>query len=265
MAITVVTDLQSAPALTTISCEEREGAVVAMHRQCLVEGVINTDYQGLFAALDAASVPAFNSIPTGETNLVLNRREARAVGGATSKYLIDLYYVAKSESEYNFVFSGSSSLNQITTELDGLGQQVTVSHTFPAGDKDFPSTLRTQGASMSVLSPQMSLSAVGVMEEDYPHIIAFQWSGAVNATTWADMLPGTLICMGAGFVPHDLGADPKKYKFTFDFQFDPSGWEPLAVYIDERTGKPPENLVNGTGYKTVVYRPQQEYNTLFAL
>jgi len=265
MAITVITDAQTAPALTTISCEEREGAIVGMHRQCIVEGVTDTDYQGLFSALDDAGVPAFNSVPTGETNLILNRREARAVQGATSKFLIDLYYVAKADSEYNFVFSGGTSLNQREVMTDEFGQQLEVSHTFPGTDKDYPNETIPQGTTTSELLPQLNIQAVGVLAEDYPHIISYQWAGSVNATAWADMPAGTLLCTNADFVAHDLGADPKEYKFTFGFQYNVIGWLAELTYIDERTGKPPPDIVDGTGHKFVAFRPQQEFNTLFAL
>ena len=54
-----------------------------------------------------------------------------------------------------------------------------------------------------------------------------------------------------------------RYFFTFEFQRNPDTWDPTAVFIDDRTQRPPANLKDNseeTGFKTIQYLPGVDFN-----
>ena len=78
-----------------LQLEEENGAVLSMKRNVLVTGLSNTnnDPRTLQEALDEAGVPAYNSSPTGFSNLILKRRIAKMI--STDQCRVSLEYVSK--------------------------------------------------------------------------------------------------------------------------------------------------------------------------
>ena len=51
----------------------------------------------------------------------------------------------------------------------------------------------------------------------------------------------------------------EKYRYQIEFQFNKDTWNPTAVFIDDRTQKPPPNLVEGIGYKTIEWHEAVDF------
>lgn len=248
-----------------MALEEVDGVVKSLQRRMRVSGLSDTDFEVLYSALDEAGVPAADSTLPGRLGLVVKRRSVKLLPREQSKCDVDIFYEKLQESVSNFVFSGGSSLKHLVTQNDRNGAQIILSHTFPAGDPDFPNETRSQGGEVNVLYPQTGITATGLLAVDFPHFITAQWIGFRNATTWAGGSAGTWLITGARFTPHDLSAEPKQWIFEFEFSADTTGWQPETVYIDERTGKPPPNIVEGVGTTVVDWYPTRDYSELFPL
>ncbi len=52
---------------------------------------------------------------------------------------------------------------------------------------------------------------------------------------------------------------------TFEFQLNPDGWDPTVIFIDDRTGKPPPDLVPNVGYKTVTKMPACDFESVIGV
>jgi len=256
MAATVHTDT-----LTDISAEETLGCYTRLVRSVRVTGLTATDYTTIFDALDEAGVPSVGDVPTGYENLRLVKRTPSVVENGVVD--VRLEYQAKADAGYDFIFSGSASLNQINSQVDGSGNAITVQHTWPATDPDWPSETKVQGADINVLYPQVEVSATGIVEQDYPHYLADEWVACMNASEWAGGNAHKWLCTNVSWVPLDINSSPKKYQMTFTFQYNGKGWQPFVAFVDPRTGRRPPDAVAGVGYKTVLWYPELEYNDRF--
>jgi hypothetical protein len=250
-----------ADTLRTLEIEERHGAVVRMVRECLVTGLTNTnaDYRTVGAALDAEGMPGPSSFPTGYTNLVLQSRTAKLEPDNQTVARVELVYVERSQDQYHWVWSGSTSLTGTTTQVNMLNQPLSVSHTWPAGDEDWPSETHTQGAEASVMDACAEMSCTGVISVDIPYRIAYEYTGSQNMTAWMGLRAGQWLCSGCSWKVHDASTSPRQWQYTFTFQAAKSWW-PQIVFIDPRTGRPPANLIVGTGIKWVDWYLDVDFN-----
>lgn len=261
---TVTTDLLSGQLLA----EEYEGALRTLQTTVRVSGLTSTDHSILFEALEAAGVPAVGSSPDDHPNLVLVRRTPRLVDGDNRTVDIDLEYVAKADSQRDFVFSGSWSLKSYQTQKTPIGAPLAVSYTYPA-DYQLNSELQgqtvTQGVDLNVNIPVFELSATGIIAVDYPHYEARSWVMHLNSTPWAGGQIGRWLCTNVEFKLHNADLDPHEYMFTFSFQYDPMGWQPEYVFIDPNTGRPPADVIYNIGRKRLLWYPYRDYNRQFTI
>jgi hypothetical protein len=250
-----------------ISYLERDGSPSRLVRRFKVTGLTGeTDWQLAEAARSALNSAGYtyNSAPTGEPGLTLTEVQITSVSGSTDTVEGSVTYVAIGQEDNTFRFHVDAGLQQKQTQNDRWGNALVVSHTFPANDDDYPSETRTQLGEPPVLLPQMRLRATGIIRTYNPLFFAADWVGAVNGTWWAGGAPGTWLCTGAPASPVYLDATPPRWRFSFEFQYQPEGWNPLVYFRDAREGgKPPPNLVQGTGiYYADLYRPK-DFRTVF--
>jgi hypothetical protein len=250
---------------TTLEAAEEKGALVRLVRQTLVTGLTDAAYTNLWEALDDIDGAGFTvgTVLTEEANLILTNRRARVVGNSPSKVEVTLEYLRQGIDSPNGVILGGSSLRQITSEKDFFGVQITTSHTYPDTDEEFGGETLTQGSPINPLYPQMTLRGIVRVQQDFPHLYASEWIGHVNSTQWAGLNAGKMIVSNVQWMPFDFSTTPKTWEFTFEFQGDPRGWQPSVFFVDPRTGKPPVDLVAGTGTKTVSWYPTRDFNTVF--
>ncbi len=252
--------------------DEIFGVVVRMVRRARVIGVTNTDYQLLLVALQTEGVPAVNSKLAGAPNLILTQRKAKLVDDRVVD--IDLVYELgfnEGQSIDNPPFGlllgeCQATINQSTSNKDKDGNTVYTQHTFPDDDPDFGINsdrhTQKQGGEFPFFQPQFTLKYHGLKSVLYPALVAQTIMGTINLAAWAGGEAGTWMCTGCTWKPHNIGSIPNKFLFTFEFQFNADGWNPTIIFNDERTGKPPSDLIEAVGYKTVQKHTSLDFETV---
>jgi len=242
-------------------------------RQAIVTGITDTSWEGLLTALDAAGIPAYrtrldNSAPAW--NLVLTERNPRMVekGMAVVELVYengwDIEAVADDIDDPNFgVLSGEvrSNVQQKNSNTDIYGEQVVVSHTYPANDPNHPGETIFQTGEFPYYDSQRSFMVSGIKRTPTPWLIANLIAGRVNAVPFSGEAARMWLCTACnwkGEGPH-TGTSEHRYFMQFEFQFNPDTWDPTVLFIDDVTGKPPVDLVPGTGYIFVEKLPACDF------
>lgn len=248
--------------IENLEAVEDGGAVISLTRKYIVYGLSASDFSILYLAGGNASIPIVNSYPPGYPGLRCTRRTVQAIDAASCYVTVE--YAAYGRGEpYNFIFSGGSSLTQITTNNTRAGEEIIVQHTWPSSDLDYANVVERQGGQIKVNVPQRTLRATGVIPVDYPLAITTAWEDHLNSSYWASGNAGTWLCTECGFEPHNLATTPTQWMFTFAFQWNILGWQPTATFIDKRSGLPPPDLIYNVGYKVIEYYPYLEFRVLF--
>ena len=265
MAITVSTDT-----VKTIEVIEEWDEIVSLTRSVLVQIPYADHTVHTWAVVEQAllqpTVPQYGSSPTEYPTLVLVKRNAKLVPGTHNQVEIILEYGNRLSAGIDFVIEGTSSLSQVTTQLDIYGDPIALEHTYPADDPDpnYASKTFEQGGIVQVLDTVTTLSAKGVLGIADPPSFIGSWIKTLNGTYWYGGEVGEWLITNIDFKPINVtDANDPFYQFTFQFSYKRGGWNPDAVFTDARTGKPPSGLVEGTGYKTVDSYLYSNYNKLF--
>lgn len=154
-----------------------------------------------------------------------------------------------------WTLSGGASLEEIETQVDRNGNQITVTH----GGK-------TQGGVIRPLMPRRELNARWTGQSVFPGDLVDAYAGKTNLSLWQGGLQGTWLCLDIDFDIADPDQTPPLYEYNAHFRHkddnDGAGHDPQVVYIDPETGQPPPGLVEGEGYKIILWYFQAEFNAL---
>lgn len=258
---------------------ESGGVMQNMRRLFMVEGLGSTTIAVLKEALETPGLPVYGDVHPVYSNLVVIDRDVEVVESSPDKALVYCEYgpIGRDVFQTNegeFRVTGGTGLIQKRIAYDRTGSQITVEHTFPADDVDYPNTTVTQGAEVDVLSPQTTIAMEGIIRTAFPHYISAQFSGYLNCCYWAGGNPFTWMCTDVRwelFQPPDTNSYNTldwfmpQWKFTFEFLFEPETHLVYAIYRDERTNLPPPDLVAGAGYGEVSWYPNRDFNELYAV
>lgn len=250
MAITVHKEL-----IDRITAVESNGIITAFTTSYLVEGIsASSAYDLAQQAMNHADVPQPGDPHPENYNIGVVDRRMNLVEGNNSKVRIEVDYASwgSSHNLNQFVFNGGTNLQEVTASVDRSGTQVTVTH-----DGE------TQGVEFNPLFPQSTVSATGDLRMQYPSLFSQNWTGFINAYPWAGNAANTWLITGVNWVSVDASTFPRTFRFTIEFQHDSTGWQPEVVFIDPDTGRPPDGLVAGTGYKAVDWYPTTDFGRLF--
>lgn len=247
---------------------EEEGVVIALTLVWRTDALTNTygDNRTLDEALAVSGVPQHGDRAPGNTNLVLHRRTPRPVIDKPTSAEVVCEYKTIADWENSFVFSGGTSLNQIQTDKDIYGNRITLSYTYPSDYpvEDLRSQVYTTSINESVYVPRMTMTATGSLYVNYPNQIAQDWAWHMNSTFWAGWPAGYWMCTACDFTARDIGLGRNHlWKFTWTFELNPQGWPVVAKIIDPNTGNVPDDVVEGTGTKSVDWYPSRDFNELF--
>jgi len=253
------------PIVSNLSATEEESIVSSLVCEYMVTGLTSDTTYILQEALLTSGVPQPASYAPGDYNMILCNRYPSLIEGTTDSVLVRCEYKSIAEARSTFIFSGGTSLVQITTQVDIYGNLIEVAHTFPAeADPDYSGQTKFQGGDVPVMIPQTTLTCVGRLPVDFPDEISRYWTGSYNSQFWAGSPAYTWLCTRCDFVGKDLALNRQHYwEFTWEFQHNPQTWIPIAIYTDPRSGKPPADLVYGTGYKEVEWYGLIDFNELF--
>jgi hypothetical protein len=153
---------------------------------------------------------------------------------------------------------------QKTTNLyreGGTGEErlIQLSHTYLEDDPDYAGRTIWQNGEVNVHIPQRTFTIEGMVENNAPWDIAEALIGSVNWSTWMGQGEHTWMCTDVTWEYRDKKEGTGYYFMTYTFQHDPDTWNPTAVFIDDRTGRPPEGLVEGSGYKYIRYHREVDF------
>lgn len=291
--------------LTNLSAIEQRGGdfdlgvLMELRREALVSGLnLDPDTGGTadFRILQEAlnSLPgglAFGDSPIGHPDLVLIERVPRLIPGEQTKVVVELVYKRFGSAietmgfinEGNFRARGGGTLRQITTGKNQFGVDIVVCYTYPAKCSPTPcaeapgyphqapclaGTTKCQGGEVQVDLPSDVLEFEGRWRGASPGAMARTWRGFTNNAGWNGGDAGEWRCSEVTFTPWDIaGGSPGNFIWlvNFYFQFDPTGWNPDAIFRDPITGKPPPDLVQGDGVITVDWYPERNFSEFFPL
>jgi hypothetical protein len=245
----------------TLEADEEDGRIVRLVRLYRVIEVSGTDYRVLTNALGESAIPEYGdklATPSELGNLIVTKREARLVDGdqATVDVIVTYEHFEhdgqsfENPPEGQFVPEGDASLQQVTSNLDRDGGTISVEHTY-VGDAKFGNDTKTQGGTVSFQQPQRVIRLTGRKITNRPWLVSTSIVGKLNNVAWYGAAAETWICSRVSYRAADVTGATNVYYFTFEFTNNPDGWQPFVTFIDPRTGKPPTDLVAGTGYKQV--------------
>lgn len=270
----------------TLDMQEKDGVVVQLTRLFRVIELTGTDYRVLTNALATSGVPEYGdklSTPTSLANLIVVDRRAELVDEDQAVVDVTVTYEHFNNDAQNldtppvgqFIPTGRSTLQQVEANLDRNGLAVEVQYDWPRGDargddiqainaeNGYPqSRVEVQGGRMSYAQPQRTLIVRGKKGTNRPWLIQAAIEGTTNVGSWQGGAPDQWLCTGVEFVPVDVSVARNDWIFTFEFTFNPDGWQPFVTFIDPRTGKPPTGLEAGVGYKTVNVYNQQNFESI---
>lgn len=261
--------------IETLSMKEKWGVVTEVKRRAVVTGLTGVDWSVMYQALTAAGVPVRNSFLDGASHLHLVDRDVNMVSANIAN--VDLTYGMFNDRGQLLEWFGefgngqwgqnavagkmSVSVEQKKTNLyreGGFGpeQQITVSHKYPNEDPDYSNINKTQSGEVDVYIPQRNFTIDGAKYTGNPRRIAAEVVGAINYFFWMGEPPHTWMCTEAAWEYRQVPAT----FMSFTFQHNPDTWNPTAVFIDNRTDKPPEDLIPGVGFKQIRYQREIDFS-----
>jgi hypothetical protein len=248
-----------------LSLQEEGGVIQSLTRRALVVGLSSKGWSTLTEALAEAGVPAANSYldEASYPHLQLIRRDARVVDVDKAEALLTYEKASGPTQDLGSLeYSGtptlsrpvagvmSTSIVQKTTNKDANGNLITVSHTWPDDDPNYPGETHTQTGEINVYLAQKTLTVSGFRTTVEPWVFNKRLVGFVNNGNFYGESSRSWMCTEVGFDK----VSETVYDMSFQFQHNSDGWDPTAVFIDQRTGQPPADLVDGVGIKTVRYQ-----------
>ena len=255
--------------ITTTNMVEQEGVIISLTREYLVTGLTNTygDPRTLQEALNEAGVPQLGASAPGNTNLKVWSRDVRPETDSPTKAVIIVQYKTVADYANSFIFSIGSSIQQTQTDVDRLGNRISLSYTYPGDyepNPDLAGKTFTTAINESVTVPHMTLTATGSLYVDYPNQIALEWLNTVNSTYWAGAPAGYWLCTNCAARGRDIGfGRPHLWEFDWTFEYKPDSWNVVAKIRDPQTGNVPDDVIDGVGVKTVDWYRTKNFNVLF--
>lgn len=259
--------------ITTLRLKEHNGTLQGVSRKAVVTGL--ADYDGWLVTM-----AALNAVDSANPDIRVPRYGDRLVEDSTSvaytlvvidrdvemvdkdKAHITLAYENAKDTDnvldrfdepFNEIISGEvrCSIQQKSSNLDNDGNQVVLSHTYPANDKNFPGETREQGGEFTYFGAERTFAIQGIKAINFPWTLANAIIGRVNYFPFSGEQARTWMCVGCNWKLQGNRDGIARYFMRFEFQFNPDTYDPTIVYIDDVTGKAPPGLIQGVGIKTI--------------
>jgi hypothetical protein len=213
------------------------------------------------AAYDALEITplAFHSIYTQSAAIKFT---PRSVASNKRQFLIDIEWGPPDGSLLSNqpqIQVGATTKYQ-STNKDGYGDNIEVGYTYSSDTKWGKASGKpyTTNPKIQVLKPEKVLE-YNILSSVNPEILADTLVGRVNAFMWHWYPAGTVLCTAITGVSTDWGLT---WRVRYLFQFNWDAWVETVAYVDMVTGKPPSDLVAGTGIKDIDPYPVGNFNLL---
>jgi hypothetical protein len=238
----------------------------------VTELTVAADHAALCTAAEAAVVAvvgARGSTWSSTSATVYLKRFSVKVLGATACQ-VDIIYQGYPVVVYEF----DGGLNQVQSNLDVSGTVVTVQYEYPSGydalhgTTGLDGTTETQPAIVSRTVPEptfsvrMTLGAgtIGGVQKTASEMLSYYkytYEGKVNSNSSYGV--GYLVSGIRTWLVEKISGTTHNGGLTYEMivvlHQRMQSWDELVIFTDPRTGKPPDGLVAGTGYKLVQVIP----------
>ena len=233
---------------------EEDGVVTEISRLAIASGLSGGE-QSFTEALKHTSMPQPGASHPLKGHLIVRARNPVAISGKIIQVEIVYKQLGSLDEQpppgTNSVVGGETALEQIKTEFDKFGNQITLTHNGI-----------TRGGSVNIQRPRDRLTFTRIEQSLAPGVITRAFTGKTNLFLWNGGIPGTWLCDRIPFDQENPTLKPPSYRFSYQFKHDPGGWNPQVVFIDPETGEPPPDLVSGEGFKTVEIYDQVNFDFL---
>jgi hypothetical protein len=248
-----------------VSVQEESGVVTELTTIVRITGIagatVTAKLSDAYGALDSGGYTSFSTTAV-YTHLVLADRHIQFLRNDTSIADATLTYKQRGQTMGavgTFTARLSSSLQQIDTQFDIFGNQIVLEHTYPATDENFPGETKYVTATVPQMIPQGEAIYDGIFELTNPIAFRNTYLGHINSYYWNGGEPGTWLCSDLQAQMHTYNVSASLWSISITFQYDPSGWNSIPVFTDPTTNKPPIDLVEGLGYKSIQTQPYADF------
>ena len=221
-----------------------------LQRTYIVDDCTGTLEAQLMDALSASGIPAFGAActVTGLTDLRVVERTVEPLDRSGAKCRVTVIYRKPTEDQRpdptnddeTPVKTITASLSSVKTNLDHAGNPIIVTH------NGVP-----QGVEIEKQMPTIVMR-YRRRETQRPFTRALNHVGKTNNSSFEGRPARTVLCTSITGESRDGGVT---YDVDYEFQYLPETWDVQVFWIDKTTGRPPDNLVAGVGYKTVQVYP----------
>jgi hypothetical protein len=196
-------------------------------------------------------------------NQVLDAEPNSGVAGSTGT----IYGKGKcsiTQKPTNFYYPNGISSNTIpnpaydpSTEIGALQPEtitvslpqtrILVAHTYsnPLLSGSKIGTTEIRGGEVQLPFPQANYQMEGIFNNIVdPWEMAGDLIGTINEETWASKPPTQWLCSEVSF--ELLSIAQHTYRYKFEWQHNPDGWNPTVIFIDDRTQRPPADVEEAT-------------------
>jgi len=194
----------------------------------------------------------------------LRSQEITLMGGEEKEnenFQLTLQY--KENPRQTLKIDSGSTLQQLETNKDFLGNSITTTYTYPTSYPDAALAGKevTQGGIINFLQPQRTVT-YRLREMVDPAIPAALYEGKINSNVWRGQDVGTWLCTGiTGF--SDNSGSFGYFDNSYTFQNNPQGWN-VIVNFKQSDGLPPADIDDYPA-ASVEVEPYDyiDFNTLF--
>lgn len=221
----------------------------------------------MYAALNDPAIPARGDPHPIVAGILVTRRSATPLEKADAARVSVTYSrpssnIASNEpGEDPGVIEIGATLQNATTVLDNEGNQVRVQYTEEETDEvtgDITYTTLSQGGVAEYQQPVVLLSETR-LESAPPLELARAYVGTVNRTRIWGYGAEQLLCTRIQGVSSDKGIT---YEVSYEFLANSVDWKAEFTYLDEDTGRPPDDLVTGVGIVRASVYPLADFRKL---
>ena len=274
-------------ALTQGSITRGPNGVVQIIRSAIVTGLVGPPESKIPDALNAVGMPRYGDPHPSPiaAGIPLSIMRADIFESEPDKAIVTLTYEFPSTSGGFILFENEPSettapqievtttLNQLTTNFDGGGNEMFVQHQFPPGEDGVERPPTLQLGEASIMVPTTTVNYMR-REPRSPLAKARLYVGKTNSMPVFGDPARYWLCTHLGGPSDDGGLS---YNVTYSFQrAEPHavagqdllpGWDAVIVFIDPATGKPPTNEAGGPvefgiGVKPYVMGRSIDFNLL---
>ena len=241
-----------------IDLADGTGAKYARHgweidRPAIVQNVEGDGYKKVVNALACPGLPFIGWPHPYLPNTYLEEITVAAVTGSTVHLRLHYANPSKRANAESPTIEYGSSMTQLSVNTDKEGTKLSVTYGGVS-----------QRGIVSIAATEKHLVYHRIETSD-PEAKWFEYDGAVNSITWRGKAARTWFCV----IRASSSNNGVTWEVTYEFYYRDSyrsdvveTWDARVAYNDPATGRPPDDVVEGTGVKNFRCIKEKDFNLL---